>query len=436
MASFTSGIKLNGVDIASSSIYYAKTSDKKALQFAEFASKSLTDLSEYGITFKASGSTTSRMPEEFRFIKSGVEDCWGETPYALGATDSSPNGCLKYKGEPLPIAYSRDVVKPIYAQSSSITYRNTMDPSAWGNRRWAGTAGGTATYNVYFRKKASGDGVEYSTNDSSYSHLTYQNVIIFECCGGGGAGGGAWGGLFGWDAGTGGGGGAYLCFIADFNKTPKFRFSYGDGGNSTAGKNGSAGIATTVYYATSRTSTSYNQWEQLGGGEGGRSETGSANRYDKVGTGGLVTYSQSFVPAGGNRCSHGKGGDGGWKDKGDSVQDDATDSQKHGKSPVVTNVTYSGLFAGNANSTRTGGGPPFAGKSGASLGRDGGGGGGCTLGSLVNPELTSGSAPDMTGAVIYGYGGGSNGGACMSGNNYNAWAGRPGAVIAHYQVTY
>lgn len=432
MASFTSGIKLNGVDIANNTIYYAKTSDKDDAQYAGFEDKTLTDLSEYGITFRSSGGSTSRMPEEFRFIKSGVVDCWGETPHILGYSTSFPEGRLKYKGKALPIADSHDVVKPIYS-SSATSSRNTLDPSKWGNRRWVGTAGGTSTRNVYFRKKSSGDGVEYSTNDSTWTHMTNQNVVIFECCGGGGAGGGAWGGLFGWDAGTGGGGGAYLCFIADFNKTPKFRFSYGDGGGSKAGKNGNPGVATVVYFANSRTSTSYTQWESLGGGGGGKSEHGSGN-YTACGGGGTVTYSQSYKPA--NRCHHGKGGDGGYKDPNDNNNDDATTTEKHGKSPVVTSVTYDGLFLSNKNSTRTGGGPRFIGKSGASANRDGGGGGGCTLGSLVNPQWTTGKAPDMTGATIYGYGGGSNGGACMDGNNYNAWAGRPGAVIAHYQTTY
>lgn len=435
MASFTSGIKYKGTDIASSSIYYAKTSNSNDPQFARFDNDHLTDLHEYGINFTKSGSTVSRMPTEFRFIKSGNGNFLGTDPYILGATTSNPNGCLKYKGKPLPIANSYYVVKPIYSQSS-VTSRNTLNPSSWGNRRWAGTAGGTATHDVYFRKKSSGNGVEFSTNGSSYSSMTSQNVVIFECCAGGGAGGGGWGTIIGWDAGTGGGGGAYICFVVDFDKQPKIKISYGDGGKSTAGKNGSAGIKTTIYVATSRTTSTYHEWYRLEGGGGGRSEIGSANDWDSVGEGGGVIQILTDDDDGTYRLASSGGGDGGCKDPGNKDSENATVAQKHGKSPAVTGVTYGGLFYSNANSTRTGGGPRFIGKSGASEGRDGGGGGGCTLGSLVNPQWTTGDAPNMTGATVYGYGGGSNGGACMSGNNYNAWAGRPGAVIAHYQTTY
>lgn len=435
MASFTSGIKYKGTDIASSSIYYAKTSNSNDLQFARFDEDHLTDLNEYGINFTKSGSTVSRVPAEFRFIKSGNGGHWGTDPYILGATTSNPNGCLKYKGKPLPIANSYYVVKPIYSQSS-VTSRNTLNPSSWGNRRWAGTAGGTATHDVYFRKKSSGNGVEFSTNGSSYSSMTSQNVVIFECCAGGGAGGGAWGGLFGWDAGTGGGGGAYICFIVNFDITPKIKISYGDGGNSKAGKNGSAGVNTIIYCASSRTTSTYKEWYTLKGGGGGRSEVGSANDWDSVGEGGGWSGVMIDEDRGITRAAIGGGGDGGCKDPGNSSDDSATSSEKHGKSPTFIGVTYNDIFYSNTNRTRTGGGPRFIGKSGAKEGRDGGGGGGCTLGSFVNPQWTTGAAPNMTGATIYGYGGGSNGGACMDGNNYNAWAGRPGAVIAHYQTTY
>ena len=198
MASFTSGIKIQGVDIALSTQKYAKVSNYLDKQFGQFDEYYAIDLSEYGIHFNG------RIPNEFRFIKKiDSTSTMKFEPYKPLATTSNPEGVLKYKGYALPLAYANDISKPKYDTTTNPSTRNSKDPGKWGNKRWQGSS----VSKVWFKKNTSGDGIMTSTTSSSsgFSLMTYQNMMILELCAGGGAGGGAWGNIFGWNAGTGGG---------------------------------------------------------------------------------------------------------------------------------------------------------------------------------------------------------------------------------------
>lgn len=394
------GIKINGVDIASDKCpYFAAQNTDEMVLFRDVISTSyLTTLKPFGITCPIDANSKQRF---INYKTSGVY-----------ATEQADQQFIKYKGSPIKLASRRSCCRLHELGKANTIWSN---PTAYIEIRikW------DSSKNTIVGQQKTGSSGSWSTW-SNIGNGTYTSVVAGYVCAGGGGGASGWSAFLAWDSGCGGGGGAACEFLADL-KHVMLWVKLGTRGARGAGTRSNGGAGGEAWLKVCSHSGSVQNTITLGGGTGGMTDKGNDT---SVGVGGKVSqagaantyFKTTYVCAGGN---------GGVK----------ASSITTAPSVGGSDSGYGGIFEDTGAES---GGYPFIGLKGQTADRPGGGAGSSYIGRMTNLGYTTNAAPNPGSDVLKytGYGSGGFGGALCHGNNYYGADGKEGCFGIHNEYLY